>query len=91
MTSIEYNDLVDSLCRGHDVIFLYEGKHYFLERDETNHNLYKVSEDLETSEFLHKFNGDNLSIRVNSFLESKLFNEKSFNEIYSTVTIIDIE
>ena len=91
MTSIEYNDLIDSLRRGHDVIFLYEGQHYFLERGETNHSLYKVSEDLETSKFLYKFNGDNLNIRVNSFLESKLFDMKSFNEIYSTIVIIDIE
>ena len=91
MTNIEYNDLVDSLYRGHDVVFLYKGQHYFLERDEKNHNLYKVSENLDSSEFLRKFGGENLILRVNGFLEAKVFDMKSFNEIYSKMTIIDIE
>ena len=91
MTSIEYNTLVDSLYRGHDVIFSYKEQHYFLERDDKNHNLYKVSENLDSSQFLQKFNGENLILRVNTFLEAKLFDMKSFNEIYSIVSIIDIE
>ena len=91
MTSIEYNDLVDSLYRGHDFIFLYKEQHYFLEREETTHNLYKVTENLDFSEFLQKFDGENLIDRINSFLESKLFTNKSFNEIYSIIEIIDIE
>ncbi len=91
MTGIEYNTLVDSLYRGHDVIFLYKGQHYFLEKDNKNHNLYKVSENLDSSEFLQKFGGDNIILRVNAFLEAKLFDMKSFNEIYSIIAIIDIE
>lgn len=91
MTILEYNDLVDCLYRGHDFIFLYNGQHYFLERDAECHNLYKVSEDLSQAEFLKKICGENLIIRINAFLEDKLFNNQSFNEIYSTIAIIDIE
>lgn len=91
MTSEEYNDLVESLYRGHDVIFLYNGQHYFLEREKASHNLYKVSENLEESKFLQVFNGENLTVRVNVFLDSKLFRSKSFNEVYSSIDIIDIE
>lgn len=91
MTIVEYNDLVDCLYRGHDAIFLYEEQHYFLERDSTNHNLYKVSEDLEASEILQKYAGEGLITRVNAFLEDKLFDGKAFNEIYSEIAIIDIE
>ena len=91
MTSIEYNTLVDSLYRGHDVIFSYKGQYYFLERDDKNHVLYKVSENLDSSEFLQKFNDENLILRVNAFLETALFDEKSFNEIYLSIEIIDIE
>lgn len=91
MTIIEYNDLVDCLYRGHDVVFFYNGQHYFLERDEESHNLYKVSKDLALAEFLQKFYGENLILRINAFLENKLFDNKSFNEIYSTISIIDIE
>lgn len=91
MTTIEYNDLVDCLYRGHDVVFLYNGQHYFLERDEESHNLYTVSEDLSLAEVLQKFYGGDLILRINVFLESKIFNNKSFNEIYSTIAIIDIE
>lgn len=91
MTSVEYNDLVESLYRGHDVIFLYNGQHYFLEREKVSHNLYKVSENLEESEFLQRFNGEDLITRVNAFLETKLFTCKSFNEIYYIIDIVDIE
>lgn len=91
MTGVEYDDLVDCLYRGHDVLFLYNSQFYYLERDEEKHDLYKVSEDLEAADFLRKFNGENLILRINAFLEAKLFDEKSFNEIYSLITIIDIE
>lgn len=91
MTSIEYNDLVDCLYRGHDFVFLYDGQHYFLERDSSCHNLYKVSANLEESEFIKKIDGDNLIVRVNTFLEMQLFVDKSFNEIYANIDIIDIE
>lgn len=91
MTIIEYNDLVDCLYRGHDVMFLYNGQHYFLEREEESHSLYTVSEDLALAEFLQKFYGNNLILRINAFLEDKLFNNKSFNEIYSAISIIDVE
>ena len=91
MTSVEYNDLVDCLYRGHDFVFLYNGQHYFLERDSSCHNLYKVSANLEESELIEKIDGDNLIVRVNAFLEAKFFDMKSFNEIYSIIAIIDIE
>lgn len=70
MTSIEYNDLVECLYRGHDVEFSFGEQHYFLERDNTCHNLYKVSEDLEDAEFLKKIDGENLIVRVNAFFRN---------------------
>lgn len=91
MTSIEYNNLIDCLYRGHDIVFLYKEQHYFLERDNSCHNLYKVSVNLNESEFIKKFESDNLIISVNAFLEMQLFDGKSFNEIYPFVDIIDIE
>lgn len=91
MTSVEYNDLVDCLYRGHDFVFLHNGQHYFLERDNSCHNLYKVSANLDESEFIKKIEGDNLIVRVNAFLEMQLFADKSLNEIYANVNIIDIE
>lgn len=91
MTSIEYNDLVECLYRGHDVEFSFGEQHYFLERDNTCHNLYKVSEDLEDAEFLKKIDGENLIVRVNAFLETPLFEGESFNESYSIIDIIDVE
>lgn len=91
MTIIEYNDLVDCLYRGHDIIFSYNDQHYFLEREEESHSLYKVSQNLEQIEFLQKFYGENLVVRINAFLENKFFDNKSFNETYPTISIIDIE
>ena len=91
MTSIEYNDLVDCLYRGHDVVFLYKEQQYFLEREDICHNLYKVSANLEESDFERKFDGESLIERVNAFLETALFDGKSFNEIYSSIEIVDIE
>lgn len=91
MTSIEYNNLIDCLYRGHDIVFLYNEQHYFLERDNSCHNLYKVSADLNESEFVKKFKSDDLIVRVNAFLETQLFNGKSFNEIYLFIVIVDIE
>lgn len=91
MTSIEYNNLIDCLYRGHDIVFLYKEQHYFLERSNSCHNLYKVSANLNESEVIKKFEGDNLIVRVNAFLEIQLFDGKSFNEIYSSIDIVDIE
>ena len=91
MTSIEYNNLIDCLYRGHDIVFLYKDQHYFLEQDNSCHNLYKASANLDKSEFIKKFDGDNLIVRINAFLEIQLFDGKSFNEIYSIIDIVDIE
>ena len=91
MTSVEYNDLVDCLYRGHDFIFVYRGQHYFVEREEVVHNVYKVSENLETSEFFYEIPAETLTDRIDAFLDAKLFNGKAFNEIYAQIEIIDIE
>ena len=91
MTIVEYNDLVDSLYMGHDVVFLLDGQYYFLEREELCHMLYKTSENLDESKLYKKINGSDLIERVDAFLKMRLFSNKSFNEIYSLIDIIYIE
>lgn len=91
MTSQEYNDLVDKLYRGHDVILSYQGQRYFLEREEVTHNFYIISDNLEMSKLVKTITGENLIIRINTFLDMPLFSTDSFNEIYSNIDIVDIE
>ena len=91
MTIVEYNDLVDSLYTGHVVAFLLNGQHYFLEREESCHLLYKTFDDLNESELVKKIDGNDLTERVNIFLEMQLFSNKSFNEIYSLIDVVYIE
>lgn len=91
MTIVEYNDLVDSLYMGHDVMFLLDGQYYFLEREELCHMLYKTSESLDESKLFKKINGSDLNERVDVFLKMRLFSNKFFNDVYSLIDIIYIE
>lgn len=91
MTIVEYNDLVDCLYMGHDVVFLLDGQYYFLENEDFCHMLYKTSKNLDESELVKKINGNDLTERVDAFLELRLFSNKSFSELYSLINIIDIE
>lgn len=91
MNIAEYNDLVDKLYRGHDFIFLYKEQQYFLEREDECHIIYKVSSDMTKAKLIKKIEGEDVIVRVNSFLNSVLFDKKSFNQLYSNIDIIDIE
>lgn len=91
MNIAEYNDLVDKLYRGHDFIFSYKEIQYFLEREDECHILYKVSSEITEAKLIEKIEGEDLIARVNNFLNSALFDKKSFNQLYSNIDIIDIE
>ena len=91
MTVVEYNDLVECLYIGHDVVFLLNGQYYFLEKEDFCHKLYKTSKNLEESKLIKEINGNALIERINTFLEMRLFSNKSFNEIYSLINIIYVE
>ena len=91
MNIAEYNDLVDKLYRGYDFIFLYKEQQYFLEREDECHIIYKVSSDMTKAKLIKKIEGEDVIVRVNSFLNSVLFDKKSFNQLYSNIDIIDIE
>lgn len=90
MTSIEYNDIVNSLYCGHDIDFIFNGQEYFLEREDECHVLYQVI-DSKTTEVVRRIAGKTLRNRVDSFLGTELFDGNSFSNIYSKVEIVDIE
>ncbi len=90
MTNIEYNELVDCLYRGHDFLFSYKNQEFFLERFDTTHGLYKRATE-DAFDFVREINGENLIVRINAFLEMPFLDGKSFNDLYSTIDVWEIE
>ena len=91
MNIAEYNDLVDKLYRGYDFIFSYKEREYFLEREDECHILFEVPSEIMEVKLIEKIEGEDLIVRVNNFLNSTLFDKKSFKQLYSNIDIIDIE
>lgn len=94
MTITEYKDLVESLYIGHEFSFIYNNKTYFLERTLEGHELYDITDiksNSDTSKIVFKTNNGNLISSINDFLEKKIFEDLSFNEIYDKVEILFIE
>lgn len=94
MKIIEYKNLVESLYIGHEFSFSYNNKTYFLERTNEGCELYDISDSglkSNTGNIICKINNKDLIFSINEFLEEKIFDGLSFNEIYVKVKIIDIE
>ena len=89
MTIMEYKDLKESLYIGHDFEFKYKNNTYFLEKEEDYHKLYLLNE--EDSSLVDEVQESEINDRIDLFFDKKIFDGKSFNEIYSDITIIDIE
>ena len=89
MTIMEYKDLKESLYIGHDFEFKYKNNTYFFEKEEDCHKLYLLNE--EDSSLVDEVQESEINDRIDLFFDKKIFDGKSFNEIYSDITIIDIE
>lgn len=94
MKIAEYNNLIESMYMGHEFSFGYKNKTYFLERIKDGYALYEISSLVTTEKvgkIICKINDPNLISLVNEFLEKKIFDGLSFNEIYDEVEISYIE
>ena len=89
MKIVEYNDMVQSLLLGHDLEFLYKNEKYFLENQESSHELYKMIS-VDEGILFYKIEGANIKEQVDGFLSLPIF-EKPISQIYSKIKILDIE
>lgn len=91
MTLLEYNDMVELLYRGHDLDFCMNEDRFFLENEGNNRGLYKYEQNHESAKLIRRFYGKDMVEQVNAFLQTPLFGNKAFFEIYVNIEIVDIE
>lgn len=89
MTVLEYKDLKESLYIGHDFEFKYKNNTYFLENEDDCHKLYLLTG--EEYSLIDEIQEVEINNRIDLFFDKTIFDGKSFNEIYSDITIMDIE
>ena len=71
------------------VEFKYKNNTYFLENEDDSHKLYLLNG--EESSLVDEIHGVEINNRIDLFFDKKIFDGKSFSEIYLDVIIIDIE
>lgn len=94
MKFLEYKNLLEALYIGHEFSFKYKNKSYFLERSNNGYTLYDITDLFEhnvTGKKICEIDNSITVSLVNEFLDKKIFDGLSFNEIYNDVEIIDIE
>lgn len=89
MNKIEYNDLFDSLSYGHDADLKIAGQRFFVEWDGDAVVVYQMNEDSGTE--IASFCGEHKTETVNALFEFCFVSDKSLNNSYQEITILDIE
>lgn len=89
MTVIEYNELYDQLCYGHEAEILYNGNKYFFEWEDFKITIYSLTnkKGVKIAEITEK---DKFSI-VNKLFNLPIWNNAPLNQEYNNIEIIDIE
>lgn len=89
MTKIEFNDLFDSLCYGHDADISIDGQRYFLEWNSNGLTIYQMQND--SGQKFSAIYGDNKNEIVTKLFDYEFIPGKSLNTFYQEIHILDIE
>lgn len=89
MTKIEFNDLFDSLCYGHDADICIDGQRYFLEWNYNGITIYQMKND--SGQKISEIYGDNKNEIVTKLFDYEFIAGKSINTFYQEFFILDIE
>lgn len=88
MTKVEFNDLYDSLCYGHDAELLINGNRVFVEWNGEKIELFQIIDDMGNK--LCELSGSTKLDTVKILFQTSIF-EKTLNNSYNEIIILDIE
>ena len=89
MTKIEFNDLFDSLCYGHDADISIDGQRHFLEWNYNGITIYLMQND--SGQKISEIYGDNKNEIVTKLFDYEFIAGKSINTFYQEFLVLDIE
>ena len=89
MTKIEFNDLFDSLCYGHDADISIDGQRYFLEWNYNGITIYLMQND--SGQKISEIYGDNKNEIVTKLFDYEFIAGKSISTFYQEFLVLDIE
>lgn len=89
MTKAEYGELFDRLSYGHDADLLINGHRYFFEWITDGLAIYKMTDDI--GEEVAIAHGENKIETVKNLFKLPLLEEKSIDNSYAKMEILDIE
>ena len=88
MTKVEFNDLYDSLCYGHDAELLINGNRVFVEWNGEKIELFHVVGDVGNK--LCELSDSTKLDTVKMLFQTSIF-DKTLNNNYNEIVILDIE
>ena len=89
MTKIEFNDLFDLFCYGHDADISIIGQRYFLEWCTNGLIIYPMKKD--SGQKITTICGNNKNEIVNKLFDYEFIPGKSINTCYQEFLVLDIE